>query len=47
MPIVSSVSKSDDFTFIFTGTGFQITDFIAQASYMSIQADTVTVDSDT
>jgi hypothetical protein len=45
-PVVTSVSKTDS-TIVFTGTGFYLADFTANASFASINADSVAVDSST
>jgi hypothetical protein len=45
-PEVTSVSKTDS-TIVFTGTNFDLVDFTAAASFASIDADSVVVDSNT
>lgn len=47
MPVVSTVVKQDAYTLIFTGVGFTFPGFPAEVSFIGINADTVTVDSDT
>lgn len=47
MPVVESLVKQDANTLVFTGIGFEFLSFPAEVTYMGIDADTVTVDSDT
>jgi len=47
MPVVQSLVKQDANTLVFTGIGFEFLSFPSEVTYMGIDADTVTVDSDT